>query len=80
MPMPGAAAFPFVAFPRGACGTTIWATWEGLCIGWMGAEAGESFGMEVEDMVEMSEYDMARSESQLERVGHVTGRGHVTVS
>jgi len=50
-PIPGATADPFVAFPRGACGTTICAACDGLCIGWIGADMGESLGVEVEDIV-----------------------------
>jgi hypothetical protein len=51
MPIPCATlAAPFVALPRGACGTTICAACDGMCMGWMGAEMGESFGVEVVDM------------------------------
>jgi hypothetical protein len=50
IPIPGMLV-PFAAFPRGACGTTIWAAWEGLCSGWMGAETGESVGVDVADML-----------------------------
>lgn len=40
---------PFVALPRGACGRTMWAACEGLCIGCIGA--GESDGVEGADIV-----------------------------
>lgn len=62
MPIPGAAmAFPFVAFPRGACGTTTCAACEGLCIGWMGAETGESLGVEVADIAKIASFSSVKA-------------------
>lgn len=75
MPMPGRTDFPLVVLPRGACGTTIWAAWDGLCIGWI--DAGESFGVEVEDMVRAC--DKARCKVNWNARHHVAVVGHVTV-
>lgn len=57
---------PFVALPSGACGRTMWAACEGLCIGCIGA--GESSGVEGADIVGTQQVQRRRMKQWKRRV------------